>query len=647
MNQIDVMYWGYRRSSRTSCDIIFRRREDRLPLVPYTRHLFWCAVKLLEMATLRPALRTFLVITVLFITCSKGDDGTDVLKLTKDNFDDIISKEKLVFVKFFAPWCGHCQAMAEDFKSAATELKGKAVLADVDATVEEELAKKYKVDGFPTLKMFADGELLTDYHGGRDKESIIKFIERATLPSYVEIFDKEVYEKFVSEHDDKNLLIVVEPEEESLIVFKKATFSLRDVMPDAIEFALAKSVDVVSIDGAQKGDIYLLRFQPDGSHTPVKYDVSSGEPIDRFVKTSALPVFQEFTQENAELYTELSIPLVVGFFTGCENDDCKTLEKVALAKADATKIAFAWVNTETLSSFQEYVGLKGAKIPICAYAFESDLRYILPEDFKLTEENLGSWVDDLVTGKVLPARKSQPIPETQDGPVHIVVGDSWSDDVENVDKDVFVAQIAEWCGHCAALKPVLKKVANELKNAGINHVRVAQMDATENDAPEKYKARGFPTVHFFHAGSGKGIEYDGGRSSKEIIEWLKEKSTKKFEFDTDTLGEDPTPEEEEEEEGDMDEGEEDEGEMEKEEDDDDESEEADIEGEEEEEYDGEDEMDDDEEEDYDDDDGAREGEAGENVDADIEEGDDYAYDDTEPADDMESADGTAGDKEEL
>lgn len=491
------------------------------------------------------ALFSVLAGVALLSVAFAADEASDVIKLTKDNFDDVIAKEKLVLVKFFAPWCGHCQAMAEDFKSAATELKGQAVLGDVDATVEEELAKKYNIDGFPTLKVFADGEELTDYNGGRDKESMIKFIHRATLPSYVEIADKDAYKKFVADNKGKNLLVAADLDDATMATFKKATFSLRDVMPDAIEFAYGASASSIEIDGIAKGEIYLLRLESDGSHRAMKFDSAGEHPIEKFVKTAALPVFQEFTQENAELYTELSIPLVVGFYKDCEGDECKALEKVARAKADSGKLAFAWVNSVTLESFQEYVGLKDAKVPICAYAFESDARYILPEGFEFSEEGLTAWVDDLIAGKLKAARKSQPIPEEQDEPVFQVVGDSWADEVEKSGKDVFIAQVAEWCGHCAALKPIMKKVAEELKKAGIDHVRIAQMDATENDAPDDYKAKGFPTVYYFKAGSGKGVSYEGERTSKGIIDWLKENTSKKFEFDTDSLGEDPKPEEQE------------------------------------------------------------------------------------------------------
>ena len=488
-------------------------------------------------------------LAVAFVASLAAADESDVVTLTSKNFADVVAKEKLVFVKFFAPWCGHCQSMAEDFKKTATELKGKAVLADVDATTEEELAKKYNIDGFPTLKLFADGEEVVDYNGGRDKESMIQFIERATVPPFSEIDSADAYKKFIADNKEKNILVGAELSPANFNKFRKAAFGLRDVMPDSMEFIRSKSAKHVSIDGYKADELYLLRVETDGTHRAMKYDTDSDETLEKFVKGAALPAWQEFTQENAELYTELSTPIIVGFFKDCEGPECKIMEKVAQKKVDNGKVVFAWVNAVTLASFLDYVGLKDAKTPICGYAFESDARYLLPEGMEFTEKNFEAWVDDMISGKIVPARKSEAIPDPSEntGPVYNVVGDSWSDEVEDTEKDVVIAQVAEWCGHCNKLKPIYKKVAEELKKAGINHIKFAMMDATENDAPDGYKAKGFPTLHFFPAGKEqKGIDFDAERTSKGIIEWLKEKTSKKFEFDVSTLGEDPVPEEDEE-----------------------------------------------------------------------------------------------------
>ena len=55
------------------------------------------------------------------------------------------------------------------------------------------------------------------------------------------------------------------------------------------------------------------------------------------------------------------------------------------------------------------------------------------------------------------------------------------------------------------------------------------MDATKNDAAPAYKARSFPTLHFFPAGADKkGIAYTGGRTKEAIVQFIAQHATHKF-----------------------------------------------------------------------------------------------------------------------
>lgn len=50
-------------------------------------------------------------------------------------------------------YSGHCKKLAPEYAKAAQELEGTGVvLAKVDATEEKELANRFDVKGFPTLK---------------------------------------------------------------------------------------------------------------------------------------------------------------------------------------------------------------------------------------------------------------------------------------------------------------------------------------------------------------------------------------------------------------------------------------------------------------------------------------------------------------
>ena len=98
------------------------------------------------------------------------------LELTPDTWDEQTAG-KTVFVKFFAPWCGHCKAMKPDWDALMTEYEGSEniLIADVDCINSgKDLCSKVGVEGFPTIK-HGDPANLEDYKGGRDANSLKKF----------------------------------------------------------------------------------------------------------------------------------------------------------------------------------------------------------------------------------------------------------------------------------------------------------------------------------------------------------------------------------------------------------------------------------------------------------------------------------------
>mmetsp|Transcript_38518 Transcript_38518/g.60705 ORF Transcript_38518/g.60705 Transcript_38518/m.60705 type:complete len:183 (+) Transcript_38518:51-599(+) len=110
--------------------------------------------------------------------------STAAIELSEKNWD-AETAGKSVFVKFYAPWCGHCKKLKPDWDKLMDEINGGpgSLVADVDCTGEgQSLCQKYGVGGYPTLKYGDPGDL-QDYQGGRDFNSLKKFAEENLGPT--------------------------------------------------------------------------------------------------------------------------------------------------------------------------------------------------------------------------------------------------------------------------------------------------------------------------------------------------------------------------------------------------------------------------------------------------------------------------------
>ncbi|KAJ1888676.1 hypothetical protein LPJ66_008446, partial [Kickxella alabastrina] len=143
-----------------------------------------------------------------------------VVSLTPKNFKQVVDGSKDVLVKFYAPWCGHCKNMAEDYEKLAAGF-GHAkdiVIAEVNADDHRDLGTKFGIQGFPTLKFFPKGgdvKTPEDYTKGRDLESLSDFVREKTgiaplikkPASYVTALD---YAKFKDVALDESKFVLVE-----------------------------------------------------------------------------------------------------------------------------------------------------------------------------------------------------------------------------------------------------------------------------------------------------------------------------------------------------------------------------------------------------------------------------------------------------
>ncbi|MCD8029159.1 MAG: thioredoxin [Erysipelotrichaceae bacterium] len=80
------------------------------------------------------------------------------IKHVKTNeFDSVINNYKLVFVDFYADWCGPCKMLAPSVEKLANEHEEVQVVK-INVDEEPSLAMKFGVQSIPTLITFKDGQ---------------------------------------------------------------------------------------------------------------------------------------------------------------------------------------------------------------------------------------------------------------------------------------------------------------------------------------------------------------------------------------------------------------------------------------------------------------------------------------------------------
>ena len=139
---------------------------------------------------------------------------------------------------------------------------------------------------------------------------------------------------------------------------------------------------------------------------------------------------------------------------------------------------------------------------------------------ELTVESVTAWVNGLVDGTETPHLKSEPIPESNDAAVKVIVGKTFDQIAMDDSKDVFVKFYAPWCGHCKKLAPVWDELGEAYKDN--SNIVIAKFDATANEA-EGVNVRGYPTLIFYPKGDKKNpVNYDGERDLEGFKKWLSE-----------------------------------------------------------------------------------------------------------------------------
>nr|AFK11227.1 protein disulfide-isomerase A3 [Callorhinchus milii] len=473
---------------------------------------------------------------LLLLACTLGPFApvlaSDVLDLTDGDFQEEVVDHELMLVEFFAPWCGHCKRLAPEYESAATRLKGKVPLAKVDCTANTETCNKFGVSGYPTLKIFRDGEESGDYDGPRTADGIVTTLKKQAGPSSVEIKTAEELELFINDIDGSVVGFFADSSSASQAEFTKAANAQRD----NYRFGQTNSKDL--LQQYQIDDEAVILFRPPKlankfEDSIVKYTEGkfTNAKLKKFIQENIFGICPHMTEDNKDQMKNKDM-LVAYYDVDYEKNPKGSnywrnrVMLVAKKFLDAgQKLHFAVASHKSFSHDLSEFGLDSAsgEVPVVAIKTTKGDKYVMHEEFTRNGKALELFLQDYFDGKLKRYLKSEPIPENNDGPVKVLVAENFDEIVNDDTKDVLIEFYAPWCGHCKSLEPKYKELGEKL--AADPNIVIAKMDATANDVPSPYEVRGFPTIYFSPMGKKQSPKkYEGGREINDLLGYLKKEA---------------------------------------------------------------------------------------------------------------------------
>uniref|UniRef100_A0A8B9GSS9 Protein disulfide-isomerase n=1 Tax=Astyanax mexicanus TaxID=7994 RepID=A0A8B9GSS9_ASTMX len=461
---------------------------------------------------------SFICPEMLRTSRSKGEPVTEHgQSLCKDN-----GNKNLLSGAKYAPWCGHCKALAPEYAKAAGMLKAEGSdirLGKVDATEEADLAQEFGVRGYPTIKFFKGGEKSSpkEYSAGRQADDIVNWLKKRTGPAAAALTEVTQAESLIADNEVAVIGFFKDVESDGAKAFIKAAEAVDD-----IPFGISSDDAVFSKFEVTEDSVVLFKKFDEGRNT---FDGElSKEGLLSFIKANQLPLVIEFTEQTAPKIFGGEIKSHILLFVPKASKDFQ--DKMdnfrKAAEGFKGKILFIFIDSDVDDNQRilEFFGLKKEECPaLRLITLEDEMTKYKPEASEITAENIITFCTAFTEGKLKPHLMSQDIPEDWDKtPVKTLVGKNFEEVVFDPTKNVFVEFYAPWCGHCKQLAPIWDQLGEKYKDS--KDVVIAKMDSTANEI-EAVKVHSFPTLKFFPAGEEhKIIDYSGERTLDGFTKFL-------------------------------------------------------------------------------------------------------------------------------
>ncbi|XP_062025554.1 protein disulfide-isomerase 5-2 [Rosa rugosa] len=288
-------------------------------------------------------------------------DGT-VLELDDSNFESAISALDLVLVDFHAPWCGHCKRLSPELDAAAPKLaslKNPIVIAKVNADKYTSLARKYGVDGYPTLKLFIHG-VPQEYNGPRKADLLVSYLKKFAAPDVTLLDSDSAVADFVGAAGTFFPIYVGFGLDESVISELGLKYKRKAWFSVAKDF----SEDLMMLYDFDKVPA-LVSLHPSYDERHVFYGPFEEEFLEDFIKQSLLPLAIPINYDTLKSLDDDERKIVLTIVEDEDEEKSKNLIKILKSAASANRdLVFGYVGIKQWEDFAETFGAnKKTKLP--------------------------------------------------------------------------------------------------------------------------------------------------------------------------------------------------------------------------------------------------------------------------------------------
>ena len=295
---------------------------------------------------------------ILLCSCLEEEEfplENDIMVLTNVTFDKAIEKFEYILVMFYAPWCGHCKKFKPELeKAAATLRKENLMVAKVDATIEKDLASKYKVRGYPTVKFFKKG-IPIDYKAKRTEKDVINWVRKKSSPPARKLTTFSDVEDLQKNNDV--CIVYFGKNEDDLKAFIKVAEKNED-----LPFAIVEDEEIAKkFNAKQKSVVLFKKFDEKRNDL----EAIKEKELSDFVEKYSMKKVGSFDKKTIELIFGKNQPAIVYFgITGDKWTEAeKLMEKLAEKLGDKLKVIMTEIKSDMGKNIAEYIGLKDQELP--------------------------------------------------------------------------------------------------------------------------------------------------------------------------------------------------------------------------------------------------------------------------------------------